>query len=64
MIKPRNFDDEAWDMMRLYGAPGDLAVAKKSLERGYALGILDATKRLSQANDKISEEKRKSNAPR
>lgn len=63
MIKPRDFQLDAWEIARRYGQPGDVAIAKKAMEFGYALGIKDATERLALLRDKIKTDKNKSNSP-
>lgn len=64
MIKPRDFQLDAWEIARRYGQPGDVAIAKKAIEFGYALGIKDATERLAVTRKKIADDKERSNAPR
>lgn len=64
MLKPRDFQLDAWEIARRYGQPGDVAVVKKGMEHAYALGIKDATEELAKLRERIKTEKERSNAPR
>lgn len=60
----RDFQNDAWELTRQYGQPGDVAIVKRAMEFGYSLGIKDSTDELRKLGDKIKEEKERSNAPR
>lgn len=64
MIKPRDFQLDAYEMTRQHGAPGDVSFAKKCMEFGYQIGLKDATKEFSEAITKIDQEKERSALPR
>lgn len=64
MIKPRDFQLDAWEMARRHGQPGDVAVIKKGMEWAYGIGLKDATEELAELRKKIAEDKERSNAPR
>ena len=58
-----DFDIDAFELMRRYGHPGDLPLAKEALKHGYQIGLKDATDALRAANDKVAAVKERSNAP-
>lgn len=64
MLKPRDFQLDAWELCRQFGAPGDVPVIKKAMEFGYALGIKDATERLAELTKQTKEERERSSRPR
>lgn len=64
MIKPRDFQLDAWEFCRQNGAPGDVTLVKKAMEFGYGLGLKDATEEMRLLAQSIKQQKESSNLPR